>query len=189
MVKIICFHGYGQNPELFRSLLRSLQKGLRHHEWVYLRGFYHKQEGGWGWYKYKDNDNDSKVWDENKEIDEKNRYSDMEKIGETIENPEETVLIGFSEGGQFALDLAQRFVSIRGIVAISPAYSNGLKKWQLTSPVVLITSVNDDRVAKRYSNKWKKCMKGEVTELNHFKGHKVYIPLKMREIIKAKMRL
>ena len=35
---------------------------------------------------------------------------------------------------------------------------------------------------------WKH-IKGEVTEIKHFKGHKVYLPLETRQIIKMKLRL
>jgi surfactin synthase thioesterase subunit len=125
----------------------------------------------------------------NTEIDPSDYYGIIREIGESIEEPENTVLIGFSEGAQFALDLAQRFTNIRGVVAISPSYAIGIPKMTLISPVVLITSPNDDKVMKKYADKWKKHIKGEVTEIKHFKGHKVYLPLETRQIIKMKLRL
>lgn len=179
---ILCFHGCGQDPKTFSSLLGSLQKNLKKHNWSFRKGFYHKREGGWGWYKYRD-------CDESIEIDPSDYYGIIREIGESIEEPENTVLIGFSEGAQFALDLAQRFTNIRGVVAISPSYAIGIPKMTLISPVVLITSPNDDKVMKKYADKWKKHIKGEVTEIKHFKGHKVYLPLETRQIIKMKLRL
>ena len=189
MLNIYCFHGCGQTPNLFKSLLKSLEKNNKQHNWVYLKGFYPKDEGGWGWYKYKDTN--LRKCDEKMEIDNSDHdyYSNMESIEKIIKYPQDTVLIGFSEGGQFALDLSQRFTNIRGVVAISPSYAIGIPKYVITFPVVLITSINDDRVMKKYLDKWKKHMKDNVTEINHFKGHKLYVPLETRNIIKDKMKL
>ena len=46
MTNIYCFHGCGQNTEIFKSLMSSLQKNLKTHNWVYLRGKFYK-DGGW----------------------------------------------------------------------------------------------------------------------------------------------
>jgi len=185
MIHIYCFHGCGQEPVIFQSLTKSLQKNLKEYEWVYLKGNYPKNEGGWGWYKYKDNN--SKVWDDNMEIDQTNRKRDLVTISNMINeksDPENSVLIGFSEGGQFVLDLAQIIPNIRGVVAMSPAYQKGLNSARIMCPVILITSSNDSRVMKRYSDKWKKIIEN-ITEIDHTKGHKVYLPLETRQIIRG----
>ena len=70
----------------------------------------------------------------NTEIDPSDYYGIIREIGESIEEPENTVLIGFSEVAQFALDLAQRFTNIRGVVAISPSYAIGIPKNDIDFP-------------------------------------------------------
>ena len=175
MIKVFCFHGCGQDKTLFKSLLKSLENNNKNHKWVYLQGIY-KEEEGWGWYKYIDMD-----------IDQDCRKRDISNIIDMIgENQSETVLLGFSEGGQFALDLAQHLPNIRGVVAISPSYDKCIGKEIIKFPVVLITSNNDAKVMKTYSNKWKKYITNYI-EVTHSKGHKVYLPLETRDIIKRYM--
>lgn len=122
------------------------------------------------------------------DIDQKTRLEDLSEIINYIDDMESNpVLIGFSEGGQMFLDLAQKLANIHGVVAISPAYQKGLGTALITCPVVLITSSNDDRVMKKYSEKWKKYMT-DYKEVSHRKGHKVYLPLETGDIIKIKMK-
>ena len=178
MINVLCFHGCGQDPNLFKSLLQSLENNNKQHKWMYLHGIYTKEEGGSGWYKYTDLG-----------MDQLFRKRDISKIIDMIgENQSETVLLGFSEGGQFVLDLAQHLPNIRGVVAISPSHDKGLGKEIIKCPVVLVTSNNDAKVMKTYCNKWKKYMTNFV-EVSHLKGHKVYLPVETRYIIKRNMVL
>lgn len=184
---ILCFHGCGQNADLFKSLLKSLKKNNKKHNWIFPQGKYAKAEGGWGWYEY--GGTDSKVWTDDMDINQETRMTDIQDMIEYIGDKENhTVLIGFSEGGQFVLDLAQQLPNIHGVVAISPAYQKELGTALITCPTVLITSGNDDRVMKKYSMKWKKYMT-DYEEVTHVKGHKVYLPLDTRDIIKTKLKL
>ena len=169
MVNIYCFHGCGQNTDIFKSLLSSLQKKLKNHNWVYICGKYYKDDGGWGWYK------------ECKE----SRKKDVIELSTVIKDPENSILIGFSEGGQMVLDLAQYIINIKGVVSISPSYAENICI-MINCPVILITSQNDDKVKKKYSDKWKKYIKN-VIDINHKKGHKVYLPLETRKIITQKL--
>jgi predicted esterase len=179
MIKIFCFHGCGQNVDLFKSLVKSLETNNKQHSWVYLQGKYSKEEGGWGWYKY----------DDDLDIIQSCRKSDIRKIIKMIgENHGEIVLLGFSEGGQFALDVAQHLPNIRGVVAISPSHDKGICTEMIKCPVVLVTSNNDAKVMKMYFNKWKKYMT-DCVEVSHLKGHRVCLPVETRELIKSKMGL
>lgn len=181
MIKVICFHGCGQEANLFKSLLKSLESNNKQHNWIYLQGKYAKEGGGWGWYKYDEIDY--------LDIDQCCRKNDITKIIEMIgENQSDTVLLGFSEGGQFALDIAQHLPNIRGVIALSPSHDKCIGKEIINCPVVLVTSNNDAKVMKTYSNKWKKHMTNCV-EVSHVKGHKVYLPLEIRDIIKKHMEL
>jgi predicted esterase len=175
MVNIYCFHGCGQNTEIFKSLLSSLQKNLNSHNWVYLRGKYSKNNNGWGWYSYNDDY-------------EECRIQDLINLRKLIENPENSILLGFSEGAQIALDLAQYITNIKGVIAMSPSYKNDFSNIVIKCPVVLITSKNDSKISKKYSDKWKKHIKN-VIEINHMKSHKVYLPLKTRNIVRNVYKL
>lgn len=173
MVNIYCFHGCGQNSQVFKSLLSSLEKNLPKCNWFYPHGKYYKNDNGWGWYKY---DDEVTIKHEVKKLD-------LLEYTNLIKSPNNTILIGFSEGGQFALDLAQYIPNIKGIVAISPSYTFELSRCNIECPVVLITSQYEDKIMKRYAEKWKKYIKN-VIEINHNKGHKVYLPRDTRDIIK-----
>lgn len=175
MLNIYCFHGCGQNSELFKSLVNSLHNNNKQHNWFYPQGKHYKREGGWGWYKYNDVD-----------IDQKIRSRDIKDMIKKIDSS--TVLLGFSEGGQFVLDIAQQCPNIHGVIAISPSYQKGLGTSIITRPVVLITSRNDAKIMKKYSDKWKTFITDYV-EIHHTKGHKVYLPLTTRQIIKSKIVL
>lgn len=167
MVNIYCFHGCGQNVEIFKSLLSSLEKNLKAHNWVYLRGKYYKKRGGWGWYTPMGSEMD---WER-----------DIKLVVDLINEPENSILIGFSEGGQMALDLVQYIPDIKGVVAMSPSYNSGVK---IRCPVVLVSSRNEDKIMKKYACKWKKCIEN-VVEINHNKGHKVCLSLDTRNIIRG----
>lgn len=182
MVKILCFHGRGQNTEIFKKLLTSLQKSVKNSEWIYIKGFYLLKTGGMGWYKYIDDNEDlSVINDEESQINIKN-------IQNLIETPSSTVLIGFSEGAQFVLDLSKRYDNIRGVVALSPSYSGGLLEKNIVNRVVIVTSVYDTKLSKKYLEKWKKRIKN-FSHLIHTKGHKVYLPLTIRTQIIDDMKL
>ena len=173
MTKIVCFHGCGQTPNLFKSLLKSLIK--KDHEWVFPKGPYHNKDGGWGWYirNYDEDEGEESI-----------------KITSDIQKYNDSVLIGFSEGAEYALELSQHLQNICGVVAISPSYNKNIQKIKIKCPVVLISSINEDKVCKKYIKKWKKIIDGDsLTEINHFKGHKVYLPEKIRKIINEKMGL
>ena len=116
-----------------------------------------------GWYSYKDYS--SKIWDNDLEIDQEYRESDLLEYAELITDPENSTLIGLSEGAQMALDLSKYIPKIKGIVALSPAYTTGLGTNKFTCPVVLIASQTDDRVMRCYSDKWKKRI-SNFTEVN-----------------------
>ena len=181
MINIYCFHGCGQNPTIFKSLLKSLQKNLKESDgfvWNYMKGNYFKKHEGFGWYDYNSTDI----------INQDNRHRDLTNIIDKIQNPEYCIFIGFSEGGQFALDLAQYIPTLRGVVSISPAYKHDIKTNIISCPVILITSINDDKISKRYFNKWKKVIVN-MREITHTKGHKVYLPQKTRQIIRDVFRI
>lgn len=177
MIDIICFHGCGQDSQIFSSLLKNLQNNCKNHNWIYVNGSFAKKGGGYGWYKYKDNNQNEII---------NSCYSD---ICNKIVNPENTILIGFSEGGQFVLDIAQLFPDIKGVLSISPSYSNNLPKTKIYCPVVFVYSTIEDKYIKKSVSKWKKLTVGTVKEIQHNKGHKIYIPLETRTIIKNTLNI
>jgi len=171
MTKIICFHGCGQNPQKFKSLLKSLVKEYKDNEkWIFPKGPYYKKDGGWGWYNR----------DYDREESEDNPIQDLDEY----KNIGKCILLGFSEGAEFALELSQYLRDIQGVVAISPSYSNTIKNIEITCPVIMITSINDDKIFKKYTKKWRKLINSEnLTDIIHFKGHKVYLPKQTRDVI------
>lgn len=178
MVNIICFHGCGQNIDIFKSLIKPLHKNNIDHNWVFLQGKY-LTDNGWGWYKYIENDM----------IDCNSRNIDIESIINIIKkNGNDLVLLGFSEGGQMALETSQIItkkysdIIIKGVIAISPSYNMGLRV-QIDMPVILITSVVESKNIKNSVIKWRKYIKNVVI-ISHNKGHKIYLPLSTRDIIK-----
>lgn len=86
------------------------------------------------------------------------------------------------------MDLAQQLSNIKGIVAISPSYQEGFSTKMITCPVVLVIANNDRKEMKKYLSKWKRYIMN-LTEINHAKGHKVYLPLETMDLIKIKMEL
>lgn len=170
MCYIYCFHGCGQDIDIFKSLLSSLQKNLKEHTWIFLKGNYSKDEGGWGWYNYNENS-----------------IFSVQKLINIIKNPSESVLIGFSEGAQMVLDISQYIPELKGVVALSPSY--GDKPIQMIKcHVILITSNNDDKIMKKYKKQWKKYI-DFCTSFEHNKGHKIYLPLEYRQAIKKYFKL
>ena len=168
---IICFHGCGQDVKIFRNLLKSLQATLKSHSWVYLRGKYYKKGGGWGW-----------IGDIN------DRMSDIVELSYKICNPKNTILVGFSEGGEIALELAKYIPDIRGVVSMSPSYTMDISKSIIMCPVVLITSTNDEKYMRRCADKWRKKII-DIIDISHTKGHRVYLPSETRQIIKKKLSI
>jgi predicted esterase len=182
-ITVLCFHGCNQNKTLFQSLMKSLQKNLKQHDWCFIQGFY-KIEEGFGWYTYSNQKKKSKVWKDGLQIDIKKSEKDKQKIIDQYKNKKKIVLIGFSEGGQFALDLSRYMPNVVGVVALSPSYQVTVGNDEVICPVVLVTSSKDCRVARKYSEKWKKLITGELKEWSHPKGHKVYLPKEIRDLIK-----
>lgn len=177
MVNILCFHGCGQDSQIFSSLLKNLQKTLKSHKWEYIEGKFPKKVSGFGWYKYRDIDQTDII---------SSCYSD---IIDYIINPSDTILIGFSEGGQFVLDIAQTLPNIRGVVAMSPSYNVSIPKTHIHCPVIFIYSNIEDKYIKKSVHTWKKQIIGHITEITHNKGHKIYLPEDTRNTIKNVLKL
>ena len=145
MIDILCFHGCGQEKYIFSSLLKNLQNNLKLCNWKFLEGKFSKKDGGFGWYKYKDTDHTEIV---------SSCYFDILKH---IKIPSNTILLGFSEGGQFVLDIAQTLPNIKGVIALSPSYSVSIPKTNINCPVIFIYSNIEDKYIK------KKCIHMEKT--------------------------
>jgi len=49
-MSIICFHGCGQNPTLFKSLLKPIKKQFsKDYKWLFPKGEWFKGHNKWGW--------------------------------------------------------------------------------------------------------------------------------------------
>jgi predicted esterase len=170
----VCFHGRGQTADMFKSLTKSLSRTtmtLGDNIWVYMQGKYpvvNDNDNGWAWYD-----------------DNKTRENDLIDVSNIISKYKLIVLMGFSEGAQFALELAYICQNIKGVVAISPSFdSKFISKNKICVPVILITSHREDKISKKYAEKWKKCIDSAcLTQIDHDKGHKVYLPANTRNVI------
>ena len=170
---IICFHGCGQNPTLFMSLLKPMKKKFQSDfKWVFPKGEYYKGHNKWGWY---DRDYDEDVIDKGISPNNITKYKNIEHC----------ILIGFSEGGEFALELAQHLDNVKGVIAMSPSYNKTVKKININCPVILISSINEHKISKKYILQWKRLiLDTNLQQINHYKGHKVYIPPNIQDFIK-----
>ena len=170
---LICFHGCGQNPTLFKSLLKPIKKQFsKDSKWLFPKGEWFKGHNKWGWY---DRDYDENITEKGISLDDIIKYK---SIGDCI-------LIGFSEGGEFALELAQNLDNVKGVIAMSPSYNKTVEKLKINCPVVIISSINENKIVKKYIVKWKKhILHSNLHEINHYKGHKVYIPPNIQNFIK-----
>lgn len=169
---VICFHGCGQNPDLFMSLLKPMKKKLpSNFKWVFPKGNYFKGNNKWGWY---DRDYDEDILEKGISDDDITKYK----------NTEDCILIGFSEGGEFALELSQYINNVKAVIAMSPSYNKTVKKININCPIILISSINEHKTVKKYILKWKKLiLNTNLQEINHYKGHKVYVPPNIQELL------
>jgi len=173
MPNAICFHGKGQSPDIFKSLLKSLENNMKDYIFIYQKCKYQDcfqslaenrfLNRNYSWY--------------NENLEDK--LKDIQEFEDKLDS--NTILIGFSEGSCFALELAQ-FHRVKGVIAISPCYPENSHKTVIIDPVILITSINDCKLSKKYAKKWKKKIPN-LTEISHNKGHKVYLPIETRNII------
>lgn len=174
MTTFYSLHGCGQNADTFKSLLKPLINKTKNDKWIHLQGKY-PEGNGWAWFSY------NKYF----ELEEDKKQDDIEQIIDKIkDNAENTILIGFSEGARFALEIAQH-ITLKQIIAISPSYEK-TEGESINTPTVLIYSRNESKIIKRSCKKWLKYL-NNVIEIFHDKGHKVYLPSETIKIILNKL--
>ena len=157
-----CFHGCGQTPEVFKQLLKNLEKNAitKHKldcDFHYVKGNFKLKEKGYSWYK-----EPNKRGGGGYRVDLKTRENKLSKTFSEIKTKTNVMLLGFSEGAMYALDLAMKYSvhkesPIIGVVAIAPPFSpDAIAKYKCHLPGVLIVSDNDFNVSKKESEKWEK---------------------------------
>jgi predicted esterase len=145
----------------------------------FITGHYKLKEKGFAWYK---GDGDG-------------RYRDNEEVMADyffhIQNKKNVLLVGFSEGAMYAIDLALRYRltdknPIIGVVSIAPPFSRDMLPPDMKRsshicdiPIVMVGSYADEHVAFYKSQKWLPYFTTSFLHTNE-KGHKVHIPLEVR---------
>jgi len=105
-----------------------------------------------------------------------------------IKDLENVILLGFSEGAMYALDIALKYSAdkkIVGVISIAPPYStNVVSKSNCDLSSILIVSKYDQNVLMKESLKWKRHFNNMIVHETN-KGHKVHYPAVIKdEIIK-----
>jgi len=190
----VCFHGCGQTDIIFRQLLKNFEPRMNKlHKnnsnelikhtctFEYIRGNHALKEGGFSWYR---DESKKGVYKINKQEREKRLLNTFS----SLKNKENVILIGFSEGAMYVLDLAMKYYndknnSIIGVVALSPPYSiDVLSNDICETPCIIVTSEKDKNVSMKESMKWIKHYTNNIIHRND-KGHKVHLPLNIRDDI------
>lgn len=177
-----CFHGCGQTPFVFQQLLKNLEKNAKTKhkfdcEFYYVQGNFKLKENGYSWYK-----------ESNGKIDLQEREINLSKTFSLIKNSTNVILVGFSEGALYILDLTLKYFKnkvspIIGLLSIAPPYSIYNKINDICNiPGILIVSDKDENVPKKESEKWMKHFTNLIKYTNN-KGHKIYLPLNIRDEI------
>lgn len=182
---IFCFHGCGQTPQVFKQLLKNLETKITKKydcTFHYFQGNYKLPDKGFAWYK----DKSTKY---GYFINKFERKKDIASTNKKIEEHTNVILLGFSEGAMYAMDLALNFgdkSNIIGIVGLAPPYSidvlnkKGDNKSEL--PGVMIVSSQDKNVKKKESEKWERHF-SNLKKHETDKGHKVHLSAAVRDDI------
>jgi len=164
MYTFICFHGCGQLLPAFRLILNTLQTHLkkRHQcEFHFIQGNYKLPDKGYAWY---DNDNPT------------DHLKNIQATFFDLQNKENVILLGFSEGGRYALELAllnqtEPNNPIKAVIALAPSYVPS-RTSACTLPVLLVVSPQDEMVTRKESLKWARHF-SQLTVCETNKGHKI----------------
>lgn len=191
VMRFVFLHGHGQHPVLFRSLTKSLVKKFKEHAVFFPPGFhmpmktYAPQPEGRAWYKYPSGGGRKVVGDRVIHSDR-----DYDKFASTHLSPDgQTVLVGFSEGGRFAINVASRYPDrVAGLVLMcfplpEEDRTDIERRGALCMPVTFVTSTHDNIVNQSDCEAARRLFQSETRVLVHEKGHKVFLGARVRDPI------
>lgn len=190
-MRVVGLHGHGQNPELFERLLKALVTKAKLPA-VYPRGrFASTTPGGCSWYNYAKVKTGPGCWraGHDRVIGAEAEYERLAKwLGASPDN----VLVGFSEGGRFALNFAVRYPHlVRGLVLMCFPFPEA--DWQvlpfgIPTPALFVTSARD-AVTNQFEMERVRRHFEELPEVVvHDRGHKVYLGAAVRNPALALLR-
>lgn len=201
-VNVVCFHGRGQTIDSFSRVLKSFEKKAKARKlpWSfrYRQGFYPVPEGGYGWYDDHDTgtgdgaDERRLLWSttanhhhhhsRHHQVMKERCYRELIRISNSSDIGTPILLVGFSEGASFVLDLVHSYQGdpdcpFIGAVVISPPSLRHFPNDQVIDPctsipIALICSLRDRQVSARQSLKWCKWFP-EAEVISSDLGHKI----------------
>ena len=198
-MKWYCFHGCGQNGIMFQNLIKDIYKSLskKGDTFEFPDGQFPLHKAG------KDNDKfgwfltypHTLEWSNDLKIIQTDTQREIDKWINCIKKePGDVGVMGFSQGGGMALELATHCDNIVQVVVFSPVpppfYGNDYNDYnkyndQTNTPVTMIISEQDKIVDCQYSRIWHSIF-DNISEIIHDKGHKVGLHKKIyREIISS----
>lgn len=183
-INFICFHGCGQTNVVFKQLLKNLESKIKKKydaDFHYIQGNFKLKDKGYSWYKENTKNGEYRV-----NLQEREKQLGLSYFN--LQNKTNVILIGFSEGGMYVLDMAMKFCNnennpIIGVISIAPPYSTDIKyDYQCNIPGMIIVSPQDKNIYVKNSIKWLKHFTNLTKEITD-KGHKVHFPLFIRDRI------
>jgi predicted esterase len=182
----VCFHGCGQNAELFRRLIKPLKLSTYGIDRViYMQGFYRIDEGSrYSWYPGVTHTSSAETAYGSGEP-----HTDMERMYQRLTQHAEVILIGFSQGALFACDLQTRFGDrpdnpVRGVLAISPPYfRDDMLETVVACPLHVVVSMEDHVVDPEVSKRWTRNFTPCQTWVTDKRGHKVHFSAALRRLL------
>lgn len=154
-MRIILLHGRGQSPEVFKRLNASLVRKAKLPSQC-PPGHYRLKSGGYGWYS--------------------GDRAQFETFKKTLGSSRDNILVGFSEGGRFAMEFTSRYPdAVALVVAMCFPWPRRLVG-DLTVPAFVITSPSDAESNRRHLVHVDRLFASghRPVTLVHDKGHRVY---------------
>lgn len=186
-MRIVGLHGRGQDPVLFASLTRALVSRSKLPA-VYPRGrFTSTTPGGYSWYNYARVKTGPGRWESGDRVI--GAEAEYERLAKTLGDSRDNVLVGFSEGGRFALNFAVRYPhKVCALVLMCFPFPDA--DWQalpfgIDTPALFVTSSSDAVTNQFEMERVRRHFTAPPEVLVHDRGHKVYLAAPVRNPVLA----
>ncbi len=197
-MRFIALHGHGMNPVLFKSLLKSLlSRGpFKHQKAHYVKGWYsargdglaYSSDRGNGFAYSSDRGDGFAYYRYNKRDKIMNAEKDYGRLDKMLGDSEtDNILIGFSEGGRFALNYAIRYPhKVKALILMCFPFPEPDKNFMrargpLHVPAIFVTSPTDAIVCQQNMEAVRGGFAERPEVLVHDKGHKVDMRATIRQ--------
>lgn len=182
---MLAFHGFGQSPNIISPIISTLNKSTIKGQVTCLQGDIDLGDGKYCHYNYQNCQPIDLLADDWYDKSPQPIWKTPEELKKIYDQYQPTVVVGFSEGGLLAAQLAAQYPAIKGLVIMSSPYPNNVPGFKIhTDHVVITFSPNDEVVPSCDTMRWAQHCSKIPSIVEHCKGHRLFTGAAVKKVLR-----